>query len=82
MLFRSVSLLLLTSGPAHAETIDVYDNNGGRVDEYAARWAAYGSQGVSVRIVGPCQSACTVLLGQLFAFCEFQDRPEVQSVQK
>ena len=40
----------------------MHDNHGGRVAEYDARWAANARRGVSVRIVGPCQSACTVLL--------------------
>ena len=53
---------LLLAAPARAETIDVHDNHGGRVAEYDARWAANARRGVSVRIVGPCQSACTVLL--------------------
>jgi len=61
----TVALALLSSAPAGAETIDVYDNHGGSVAQYDARWAAFGSQGVSVRIVGPCQSACTVLLGHI-----------------
>jgi hypothetical protein len=51
--------------PARAETIDVSDNHGGRVAEYDARWAAHARAGASVRIVGPCQSACTVLLGHI-----------------
>lgn len=51
--------------PARAETIDVYDNHGGSVAQYDARWAALAQRGVSVRIVGPCQSACTVLLGHI-----------------
>jgi hypothetical protein len=50
---------------ASAETINVSDNHGGSVAAYDARWAAYASQGVNVRIVGPCQSACTVLLGHI-----------------
>jgi hypothetical protein len=48
-----------------AETIDVSDNHGGRVVEYSARWSELARQGVNVRIVGPCQSACTVLLGHI-----------------
>jgi hypothetical protein len=32
------------------------------VVEYDARWTELAARGVSVRIVGPCQSACTVLL--------------------
>jgi len=51
--------------PVRAETIDVSDNHGGSVAEYNARWAALAQRGVDVRIVGPCQSACTVLLGHI-----------------
>jgi hypothetical protein len=47
---------------AAAETIDVSDNHGGSVERYDAQWRANAARGVSVRIVGPCQSACTVLL--------------------
>ena len=54
--------LALTACPACAETIDVYDNHGGSVAAYDAQWAAHARAGASVRIVGPCQSACTVLL--------------------
>ncbi len=50
---------------ARAETINVYDNHGGSVAEYDARWAAAAARGVDVRIVGPCQSACTVLLAHI-----------------
>jgi len=54
--------LTLAAHPVRAETIDVSDNHGGSVAAYDAQWAAHGSSGASVRIVGPCQSACTVLL--------------------
>jgi hypothetical protein len=50
------------AAPACAETIDVSDNHGVRYD---ARWAALAARGVNVRIVGPCHSACTVLLGHI-----------------
>ena len=53
------------SAIAKAETIDVYDNHGGSVAEYNARWAGLAARGVNVRITGPCQSACTVLLGHI-----------------
>ncbi|WP_246702459.1 hypothetical protein [Starkeya sp. ORNL1] len=59
------SLLALAAIPAWAETIDVSDNHGGSVMAYDARWAAYATRGVDVRIIGPCQSACTVLLGHI-----------------
>ena len=55
----------LASLPARSETIDVYDNHGGRVADYNVEWAMRAQQGASVRIVGPCQSACTVLLGHI-----------------
>ena len=58
-------LFSVTALPARAETIEVYDNHGGSVAQYDARWAALAQRGVSVRIVGPCQSACTVLLGHI-----------------
>jgi hypothetical protein len=50
---------------AGAETIDVADSQGGLVSVYDARWAGLAARGVHVRIVGPCQSACTVLLGHI-----------------
>ncbi len=53
------------SVPSWAETIEVSDNHGGSVAEYNARWAGLAARGVNVKIVGPCQSACTVLLGHI-----------------
>lgn len=64
-LIFAAAMLVLAAGFARAETIDVYDNHGGRVSEYDARWAGLAARGVKVRIVGPCQSACTVLLGHI-----------------
>jgi len=58
-------VLALAALPVRAETIDVYDDHGGSVAAYDARWANYAARGVSVRVVGPCQSACTVLLGHI-----------------
>jgi hypothetical protein len=51
--------------PASAETINVYDDHGGSVAEYDAHWSGLAARGVNVRIVGPCQSACTVLLAHI-----------------
>ena len=59
------SLNIFAAAMARAETINVSDNHGGRVTEYDARWAGLAARGVDVRIVGPCQSACTVLLGHI-----------------
>jgi hypothetical protein len=63
--FLLALMLSFAALPARAETIDVYDNHGGRVTEYNARWAGLAQRGVNVRIVGPCQSVCTVLLGHI-----------------
>jgi hypothetical protein len=59
------ALMTFLTTAASAETIDVSDNHGGSVARYDQRWAGLASQGVDVRIVGPCQSACTVLLGHI-----------------
>jgi hypothetical protein len=59
------SVFLFAALPVRAETIDVSDSHGGSVAAYNARWGGLAQRGVSVRIVGPCQSACTVLLGHI-----------------
>jgi len=59
------AMLLASAWPAAAETIEVSDNHGGSVAEYDARWTVLAAHGVDVKIVGPCQSACTVLLGHI-----------------
>jgi hypothetical protein len=59
------AMLAFAAAPAQAEVVDVVDNHNGNVAVYDFRWAARGRQGVNVRIVGPCRSACTVLLGHI-----------------
>ena len=61
----SAAMLLVAAMPAIAETIEVSDNHGGSVAQYNSRWAGLAARGVDVKIVGPCQSACTVLLGHI-----------------
>jgi len=61
----AVALLLVLPSSVSAETIEVSDNHGGSVAAYDSRWAADAARGVDVKIVGPCQSACTVLLGHI-----------------
>lgn len=65
LVLSSIAIISFTSAAACAETIDVSDNHGGSVAAYSSRWAELARQGVNVRIVGPCQSACTVLLGHI-----------------
>lgn len=56
---------IAASSAGLAETIDVSDAHGGSVAAYSQRWKALAARGVDVRIVGKCQSACTVLLGYI-----------------
>jgi ABC-type Fe3+ transport system substrate-binding protein len=63
--FTCISGCALLPVAARAETIDISDNHGGSVAQYNARWTELAGRGVNVRIVGPCQSACTVLLGRI-----------------
>jgi hypothetical protein len=62
-------MALWDSPPAGAavggQTINVFDNHGGSVAQYDRRWAKLAAEDATVRIVGPCQSACTVLLGHI-----------------
>ena len=65
LLRTAVLLSLFGASTAFAETIDVSDDHGGSVAAYEQQWRDYAARGVDVRIVGPCQSACTVLLGHI-----------------
>ncbi|MGA2496029.1 MAG: hypothetical protein ABSF67_24430 [Roseiarcus sp.] len=64
-IIAAVAWAASASVAARAETINVYDDHGGSVAEYDARWAELAARGVDVKIVGPCQSACTVLLAHI-----------------
>ena len=64
-LIYALGFLFVAATAVRAETINVSDSHGGVVADYDARWAGLAAQGVNVRIVGPCQSACTVLLGHI-----------------
>jgi hypothetical protein len=57
--------LALGLGTVQAETIDIVDNHGGRVDLYDQRWAGLAAGKPQVRVTGPCKSACTVLLNHV-----------------
>ncbi len=59
------AMFSLAASVASAETIDVSDNHGGLLATYQMEWAAFAARGVKVRIVGPCLSACTVLVGYI-----------------
>src|SRR5205823_3423507 len=51
-------ILTLSLGTVQAETIDIVDNHGGRVDLYDHRWAGLAVGNPQVRVTGPCISAC------------------------
>ena len=57
--------LLLAASAANATTVAVSDDHGGLLSLYQARWADLAAQNVDVEIVGPCVSACTILLGYI-----------------
>jgi hypothetical protein len=59
------AIVWLAPGWAAPRTIDISDNHGGSVAVYSQRWKKLAAQDVRVRIVGACQSACTVLLGYI-----------------
>ena len=64
-LIIAIAAVAAATGAARGETINVSDDHGGSVAQYDARWAALAARGVDVKIVGPCQSACTVLLAHI-----------------
>jgi len=63
--FLLVTILSLTASAVRAETIDVSDFQGGLLSTYQTQWSTLAARGVKVRIVGPCVSACTILVGYI-----------------
>ena len=61
----AMALAASNAWPSQAETIDIVDDRGGSSGSYAARWAQYRRDGVHVRITGPCESECTMVIGHL-----------------
>jgi hypothetical protein len=59
------AILSLGVSVARAEIVDVSDNHGGLLSAYQTQWALFAARQVDVRIVGPCVSACTVLIGYI-----------------
>lgn len=61
----AAALMALNASSSQAETVDIVEDHGGNASAYAARWAQYRRAGVRVRIAGPCESECTMILGHL-----------------
>jgi hypothetical protein len=59
------AILSLGVSVARAEIVDVSDDHGGLLSAYQTEWALFAARQVDVRIVGPCVSACTVLVGYI-----------------
>ena len=64
-LIIAIAAVAAATVPVRGETIAVSDDHGGSVARYDALWAARAARGVDVKIVGRCQSACTVLLAHI-----------------
>jgi hypothetical protein len=63
--FLLVAILSLPASLASAATVDISDDHGGLLFLYQRQWEGLAQQNVHVRIVGPCVSACTILLGYI-----------------
>lgn len=58
-------LLLMMNIASASATVRVYDDLGGRIGDYLAKYQALRASGDRVVIDGTCASACTMLLGQI-----------------
>src|SRR5579872_3226957 len=63
--FVLVVIFSLVASAANAVTLEVTDEHGGLLPFYQMEWASLAAQKPKVRVVGPCVSACTVLLGYI-----------------
>jgi hypothetical protein len=61
----AAALATLNVWPSQAETIDIIEDHGGSGINYVARWTQYRRDKVRVRIAGPCESECTMVIGHL-----------------
>lgn len=59
------ALLLIVSIASASGTVRIYDDRGGRIGEYLARYHALRLSGERVEIEGLCASACTLILGTI-----------------
>ena len=58
-----IVILALTASAARAETVEINGDYGGLLVLYQAKWEKLAKEGASIRIAGPCVSACTALVG-------------------
>jgi hypothetical protein len=55
---------IITSGSAHG-TDRIYDDLGGQIGTYVAKYRALRASGEQIVIDGTCASACTMILGEI-----------------
>jgi hypothetical protein len=58
-------LFLMTGIAAASAAVRIYDDPGGQIGDYLAKFRALRSSGERVEIDGTCASACTMLLGTI-----------------
>jgi hypothetical protein len=61
----SAALLLIASIVPATATVRIYDDRGGQIGNYLAKYQALKISGERVAIDGTCASACTMLLGAI-----------------
>src|SRR5260370_35664000 len=61
----SATILLLMSLSSAFPTVRIYDDRGGQIGEYLAKFQALRMSGEQGVIDGACASACTMLLGTI-----------------
>ena len=61
----SAALLLIASIVPATATVRIYDDRGGQIGNYLAKYQALKMSGERVAIDGICASACTMLLGAI-----------------
>jgi hypothetical protein len=59
----SAIMLILLSIESASATVRIYDDRGGQIGNYLAKYQALRESGEQVVVDGACESACTILLG-------------------
>jgi hypothetical protein len=59
------AMLLMSGAAAAAARITIYDDRGGQIGAYLAKYEVLRQSGQQVEIDGLCASACTMLLGAI-----------------
>ena len=63
--FVLAAIISLGVSVARAEVVNISDDHGGLLSAYQTQFALLAARQADVRIVGPCVSACTVVIGYI-----------------